>query len=164
MKPERATKPAAALPALIRQLSEAVAVSGDEHAVRQLVLQAVQNSADKLEVDALGNVLATRNGTSRRREHVMAAAHMDEVGVMIVSIESDGLLAIEAVGGLDARVLLGKQLWVGRQRLPGVVGATPVHLLKDEDEKRPVAFDALRVDIGATSRDDAAKLVQPGDR
>ena len=164
MKPERATKPAAALPALIRQLSEAVAVSGDEHAVRQLVLQAVQNSADKLEVDALGNVLATRNGTSRRREHVMAAAHMDEVGVMIVSIESDGLLAIEAVGGLDARVLLGKQLWVGRQRLPGVVGATPVHLLKDEDEKRPVAFDALRVDIGAASREAAAKLVQPGDR
>ncbi len=109
MKPERAAKPAASLPALIRQLSEAVAVSGDEHAVRELVLQAVQNSADKLAVDALGNVLATRTGTRRRRERVMAAAHMDDVGVMIVSIDSDGLLAIEAVGGLDARVLLGKQ-------------------------------------------------------
>ena len=164
MKRASATKPALALPALIRQLSEAVAVSGDEHAVRSLVLQAVQDSADKLEVDALGTVLATRTGTSRRRERVLAAAHMDEVGVMIVSIESDGLLAIEAVGGLDPRVLLGKQLWVGRQRLPGVVGATPVHLLKDDEEKRPVAFDALRLDIGAGSREAAAKLVQPGDR
>ena len=164
MKRASATKPAMALPALIRQLSEAVAVSGDEHAVRSLVLQAVQDSADKLEVDALGTVLATRTGTSRRRERVLAAAHMDEVGVMIMSIESDGLLAIEAVGGLDPRVLLGKQLWVGRQRLPGVVGATPVHLLKDDEEKRPVAFDALRLDIGAGSREAAAKLVQPGDR
>ena len=58
MKRASATKPAMALPALIRQLSEAVAVSGDEHAVRSLVLQAVQDSADKLEVDALGTVLA----------------------------------------------------------------------------------------------------------
>src|SRR5262245_31002025 len=64
---------------LLRELSNAVAVSGDEGAVRRLVLEAIRDQVDETKVDALGNVLAIKKGTGRSGR-VLVAAHMDEVG------------------------------------------------------------------------------------
>ena len=43
---------------------------------------------------------------------LMIAAHMDEVGLIITSVKSDGALTISAVGGIDASVLIGRQVLV----------------------------------------------------
>lgn len=67
---------------------------------------------------------------------------------MLVAEDGDGLYKFKPVGGVAARELVGKQVVVGRSSLPGVVGAKPIHLAKDEDLKHPVAEDALRVDLG----------------
>jgi putative aminopeptidase FrvX len=48
---------------LLERLSNACAVSGDEGEVRKIVLSEIKSYADEVKVDALGNVLATRNGT-----------------------------------------------------------------------------------------------------
>ena len=47
--------------ALLEKLSNACAVSGDEGAVRDIVIKELKEFADDLKVDALGNVLITRN-------------------------------------------------------------------------------------------------------
>jgi endoglucanase len=133
---------------LLEKLCNAVAVSGDEGEVRAIVLAEIQDHADEVKVDALGNVLATKRGRSRRCPRIMLSAHMDEVGFMLVAEDGDGLYRFETVGGIDARQLPGKPVWVGREHLPGVIGAPPIHLSTPEDRKRVIEKEALRIDLG----------------
>jgi endoglucanase len=78
----------------------------------------------------------------------MLDAHMDEVGFMIIHDEGEGIYRFDTVGGLDARQLVGKAVWVGKERIPGVIGAKPVHLTKPEEKKSPISLDNLRIDTG----------------
>lgn len=143
---------AAAQIKLLERLCNASGVSGDEGDVRKIVLEQVRPLADEVKVDALGNVLVTRHGKgtpeSGARPRVMLAAHMDEVGLMITNDEGEGIFRFDLVGGIDTRVLAGKAVWVGAERLPGVIGAKPIHLTKSDELKSPITLDTLRVDIG----------------
>ena len=133
---------------LLERLCNAVAVSGDEGEVRQIVLEEIKGHADEIKVDALGNVLAVKRGTSKKRLRVMVSAHMDEVGFMLVAEDGEGLYRFETVGGMDVRQLVGKPLWVGRSHVPGVIGARPIHLTTPEERKKSIPLDALRIDVG----------------
>jgi Cellulase M and related proteins len=117
---------------LLEKLCNAMAVSGDEREVRSIVLEELKPVASEVKVDALGNVLVTRLGHENppggQRLRVMFAAHMDEVGFMLVESDDGGLFQFETVGGIDPRQLVGKSVIVGRDHLPGVIGAKPIHL------------------------------------
>lgn len=143
---------------LLEKLCNAVAVSGDEGEVRQIVLAEIKGHTDEVKVDALGNVLAVKKGSTKKRLRVMVSAHMDEVGFMLVADDGEGIFRFETVGGLDLRQLVGKPVWVGKEHTPGVIGARPIHLTTIEDRKRTIPLDALRIDIGPAGK---AKL---GDR
>jgi len=174
-KPARTAKAKAAKPAppptpaqtsaldLLRRLSETVSVSGDEGAVRKIIREAVTGLADEVKVDTIGNLFAVKHGP-QRAPRVLLAAHMDEIGFMIVGIDSDGLLKFEAVGSVDDRILPGKPVWVGENNTPGVIGMKPIHLTKGSELETVVKIDSLRIDIGATNRDGAGRWVKVGDR
>jgi endoglucanase len=135
---------------LLEQLCTACAVSGDEREVREIVLKEVQAAADEVRVDALGNVLVTCLGDEGipHRPRVMLAAHMDEVGFMLVADDGEGLFRFEVVGGIDSRQLPGKPVWTGRDHVPGVIGARPIHLTTSEERSRSISADSLRIDLG----------------
>lgn len=138
---------------LLERLCNVVAVSGDEGAVRRIVLEEIKPHADELRVDALGNVLATRNGNGRKpRARVMLDAHMDEVGFIIVAEDGEGIYRFETVGGIDVRHLPGKQVLVGKSHTPGVIGAKPIHLTSGDERTRKIPLDALRIDIGLAGK------------
>jgi putative aminopeptidase FrvX len=149
---------------LLRALTEAVGVSGDEGEIRRLVREQVEPLADEVRVDALGNLLAIRRGSSRRRLRVMLAAHMDEVGLMITGAEPDGSLHVGCVGGILPQHLAGKAFWIGKERVPGVIGLTPPHLTDEKGARDRLEVDRLRLDIGASSREEALERVRIGDR
>jgi endoglucanase len=142
---------------LLEKLCNACAVSGDEGEVRKIVLEEVKPHADEINIDAMGNVLATRNGSGRNRLRVMLDAHMDEVGFILVSDEDDGLYRFETVGGIDPRYLLGKPVLVGKDHLPGAIGLKPIHLASEEERKRKASLDSLRIDLGPNGK------AKPGD-
>jgi endoglucanase len=73
---------------------------------------------------------------------------MDEVGFMIVTEGSDGLYEFTTLGGLDKRGIAGKQVVVGRKHTPAIVGSRAIHLMTDDELKRPISIEALRVDLG----------------
>jgi endoglucanase len=148
--------------ALLRELTEAVAVSGDEGPLRAIVRREIEPFADSLRVDAMGNLLATRRGRGRKRLRAMVAAHMDEVGFMIMGADNEGLLRFQTVGHLDARQLLAKPVWVTRGRLPGVIGVKPIHLNDSDEHTQPVDIDTLRIDIGVESEEAARGKAKPG--
>jgi tetrahedral aminopeptidase len=137
---------------LLERLCNVIAISGDENEVRKIVLEEVKPYADEIKVDALGSVLATRQGRGRKRTRVMLDAHMDEVGFMIVDDDGDGLYRFETIGGIDVRHLVGKQVFVGKERTPGVIGAKPIHLMSGDEYTRKVPLDALRIDVGLSGK------------
>lgn len=133
---------------LLQRLCEAVAVSGDEGEVRQIVIEQLKPYADEIKVDALGNVLVTKRGRGPRRLRVMLDAHMDEVGFMLVADDGDGLFQFKTIGGIEAQHLPGKAVVVGKEHTPGVIGAKPIHLTTADERKKPISADALRIDLG----------------
>lgn len=136
--------------ALLEKLSNAVAVSGDEGEVRQIVLAEVRPYADEVKIDALGNVLVTVHARQQPALKVMLDAHMDEVGFMLVEGGEDGLFRFETVGGLDARQLVGKPVLVGKDHICGVIGAKPIHHTTADERKSAIPLDSLRIDLGPT--------------
>lgn len=149
----------------LEQLSNAFGVSSVEGDVRKIIIEAVKPYADEWRVDTMGNLFVTRKSrgdglASPRR--VMVTAHMDEVGFMISDIKSDGRLKFKPIGGFDRRVLLGKAVVVGKDRIPGVIGLKPVHLLKHGEDNKVSEIASMYIDIGASSSD-AGGRVSVGD-
>jgi endoglucanase len=133
---------------LLEKLCNVGGVSGDEGEVRKIILEEVKPYADTVKVDVLGNVLVSKHGAGENKVRIMLDCHMDEVGFMLVAEEGDGLYRFELVGGIDTRQLPGKQVLVGKEKLPGVIGARPIHLTTAEERQQKIPLDALRIDLG----------------
>ena len=145
---------------LIETLSNAVGVSGDEGEIRAIVTQELKGFADDLMIDPLGNVLVTRHSTGQNALKVMLAAHMDEVGFMVVEIDDEGYCRFETVGGIDVRYLPAKMVIIGKDHLSGVIGVKAVHLTQESERKNTMALESLRIDLGP----EVAKKIKLGDR
>ena len=72
-------------------------------------------------------------------------------------------LKFRPVGGIDRRVLLGKPVLVGKQKLPGVIGLKAYHLTSGEEARSIPKLTEFYIDIGADSREEALRHVSPGD-
>lgn len=134
--------------ALLEKLSNASAVSGDEGQVRKIVIAELKASGIPFRVDALGNVLVETKASRKGLLRVLVDAHMDEVGFMIVEENKEGLLQFELVGGVDVRVLPGKQVQVGKDNILGIIGAKPIHLASRAELGEKIPLEALRIDVG----------------
>jgi endoglucanase len=149
---------------ILRQLSEAMGVSGAENEVRRVILDLIKPHVDDIQTDTLGNVLAFKKGTASNGLTVMLDAHMDEVGLMVTGYTSDGMLKVEAIGGLDDRILPGIRVRVGPHKLPGVIGVKPVHLLENSERDTVIKIGSMRVDIGVSSKEAAQSKAPIGTR
>lgn len=145
---------------LLKELSEAIGISGKEDAVRKIVLDAIKEHATNIRIDPMGSVTALKASKGKSRLRVMLAAHMDEVGFMVMGYDSDGLIRFASVGGIDDRILPGLRVKVGDNLIPGVVVWTPIH---KNQEQNVVKISNLRIDIGATSKDEASGKAKRGD-
>jgi putative aminopeptidase FrvX len=146
----------------LKELSEARGVSSREHEVRDLIREYITPHVDEVFNDSLGNLYGVK-GKDKPGPKVMLAAHMDEVGLMITTIEKNGLLRFQPVGGIDPRVLVSKPVYIGKDKVVGVIGAKAIHLQRPEERTQVLGFDDLYIDIGAVDDDSAKKLVKPGD-
>ncbi len=144
----------------LRELTERVAVSGDEGPVRQWLRRMLRAAGLPFQTDALGNLIVHRPPSQpdpRRTVRVLVAAHMDEVGLLLTQRTGDGLFRVKPIGGLSPQVALGQTVWVGPQHQIGVIGTTPVHLLAGPASLP--RWDDVRLDVSPAGRD-----VQPGQR
>lgn len=149
---------------ILQNLSNEFGPAGRESAVRTRLRKLVEHFADGVEVDALGNLLVHKTGYgSVPRLRVLLAAHMDEVGVMITRVEKNGLLRFHPVGGIEARQLLGKRLIIGDERVPGIIGAKPIHLQSEAEWEKSPDLDGLAIDLGASSDAELSGKVKVGD-
>lgn len=149
---------------LLKKLCDLNGISGREDEVRAFILKEIDGFCEA-KVDKLGNIIATKNGVKTPANKLMISAHMDEVGMIVTAIKSDGSLSIAPVGGVDPMVVIGRQVVVlnGGKALNGVIGAKAIHHLSTDERKTPPTFEQLFVDIGAASKEEAQKSVSLGD-
>ena len=146
---------------LMKELCALPGPSGCEDAVRAFVLKRVKPFADEIRTDAIGNVMVFRKGRKALDRPVAVCAHMDEVGVIIKKITEDGMLKFGFVGGVDPRVVIGRPVRFGD--VSGVFGIKAAHLTTAAERRTMPKTKNLYIDIGATSRAAAEKLVSLGD-
>jgi putative aminopeptidase FrvX len=133
---------------LIKKLTEAYGPSGREESIRDIIRGEVEPLADELHVDALGNLIALKQGSGQGKK-VMLAAHMDEIGLIISYVDEKGFLRFQPIGGIEPMTLFG-----GRVRFhDGTIGVIAPEK-RDEFRKDP-QLSKLYIDIGATSYEQA---------
>lgn len=147
---------------LLNELCALNGVSGDEGAVRDFIRAQAEPYADSIRTDALGNLIVFKKGKKSTGNRLLLAAHMDEVGLIITRATEDGFLKFDFVGGVDRRVALGKPVVLGPKKIPGVIGMKAIHMLSREDMKKVPKTEALYIDIGASSREEAEEMAEPG--
>ncbi len=147
---------------LLAELAEAHAPSGHEAPVREIVARELAAITDRVEHDPLGGIAAIRDGDGGPR--LMLAAHMDEIGLMVTSVdEKSGFVSFLALGGWDPRTLVAQRVRIaGREPVEGIVGTPPVHVLTEEARKKAPELTDLAVDTGLPG-ERVAELVRPGD-
>ncbi|MBZ0287903.1 MAG: M42 family metallopeptidase [Anaerolineae bacterium] len=145
----------------LQELSEAIGVSGKEEAVRKVILNAIDGHADDIRIDPMGSITAVKKAKGKSRMRVMLAAHMDEVGFMVTGVDGDGSIRFTGIGGIDDRILPGLRVKVGDSSIPGVILWTPIHKNRDQNAK---GISSLRIDIGASGKDEVNGRVKAGDR
>lgn len=138
-------------------------VSSWEDEVRDYIRQRVEPRVNSVRTDALGNLIVFKRGAKPTGNKLLLCAHMDEVGLIIKSVTEEGFLKFGCVGGIDQRILPGKEVAVGRSRVPGVIGLKPIHLTTAEERKKTPKVKDLYIDIGARNREEALSKVEPGD-
>jgi endoglucanase len=143
-------------------LTQASGTPGRESEIRAIVEQELEPHVDEMRVDNLGNLVATRRG-GKNAPRVMLAAHMDQIGFMVSHIDDKGFLRLNPTGGFDPRTMMAQRVTVhGRQKLRGVMGSKPIHVLSDEEKKKQMKVEDYFVDLGLPG-DEVKELVRIGD-
>jgi endoglucanase len=145
----------------LKRLLSTPGPSGDETAAARVWRDEAQAFADEVRTDVRGNTFALLKGDLPR---VLLAGHIDEIGVMVTHVDSDGFLWFAPVGGWDAQVLIGQRVrLLGRQgEVVGVIGKKAVHLMRSNERERASRIEDLWIDIGAKNRDEALAQVRVG--
>ena len=147
--------------AYLEKLCQFYAPSGMEQSITEYIKSVIEPYCKECYVDALGNLIAFKEGKNRAVKRVQIDAHTDEVGMIITAINGDGSLCFSTVGGINCDSLVSKRVIFGNT--VGVVQTKPVHLLSDAEKGKLPDKSSLTIDIGATSADEAKQYVSVGD-
>ena len=133
-------------------------VSGNETELEKKIYDYMQDKADQVTVDELGNVTAAINPTATFK--VLATGHADEIGLMVSAIGNDGTLMVTKIGGIRTTTYPGHKVRIYTKN--GVIYGAVANSSEISKNKDLEASD-LRIDIGAKDREDAEKYVELGD-
>ena len=138
-------------------------VSGNEDEVRDYIADYSKKFTDDVSVDSMGNVIVAKKGRKKPAQKLVLCAHMDEIGIIVTGITDDGYLRFAKAGSLDNRVILGKAIHIGKNKVRGIIGCKAIHLVKTKDLDKPVEIEDMYIDIGSKNHEEAEKLVTLGD-
>ncbi|RJS90137.1 M42 family peptidase [Candidatus Bathyarchaeota archaeon] len=141
---------------LLASLSNAFGPPGSEEEVREVLRRELEDYADEVRVDKLGNIFFYHHG-KEGYPRVMLAAHMDEVAFIVTFIEKTGFLRFQTLGGITSNIMPGQRILLKGTRgyLKGIIGTKPPHIMKEEERKKVLPMEDLFIDIGAGSLEEA---------
>ncbi len=146
---------------LLRKICLTPGAPGFEQPIRSLIQGELQDCADEIRIDAMGNLIALKKGQTDLK--LMLTAHMDEISFIVQHIDDDGFIRFLPLGGFDAKTLTAQRVIIhGKEDLIGVMGSKPIHLMnQDERNKAPQIKDYF-IDTGL-SKSELEKIISIGD-
>ena len=143
---------------LMKTLTAVRGISGREKTLSDKLLTIVAPLTDRCWNDAMGNLIAVKNGTASEEERgtIMLCAHMDEIGFLVTFIEDSGFIRVNAIGGIN---------WVAAAYSTVVFGNGLKGILVPEagTAAADLKQEKMYVDIGAKDKREAERRVQIGD-
>ncbi|MFR7897549.1 M42 family peptidase [Turicibacter sanguinis] len=140
------------------EMIQTASPSGQEFELQKKIMSYMQDTVDGFETDTTGNVMSILN-----KDHdfkVLLAGHVDEIGMMITMITSDGLAKVTNVGGIRPALYLGQKVRILTKN--GIIGGV-VGYNNDLLKNKSLETKDLFIDLGATSKEEALKVIAPGD-
>ena len=150
---------------LLEQLSNAAGTPGREEEVRAVIRRELDGLVE-FSHDKLGSLICRRAGGSAA-PRVMLAGHMDEIGFIVRYLTGDGFIKFHPLGGWWVHTLLAQPVTIKTAGgdVPGIVGAKPVHHLKEGARKNVQDIEEMFIDVGAHDKQEAREKfgILPGD-
>lgn len=141
---------------MLRKLTQTFGVSGRETAINEVITEFVKDYADEIITDGIDNLIVYKKGNGSKKKKVMISMHKDEIGFMVMSIDSDGYIKVRNVGGINVATTVMNRIQF-RNGTMGIVGFS-----KGLGKLEGGVLD-MYIDIGAKSKEDAEKKVKVGD-
>lgn len=132
--------------------------SGFEFALQKKIMNHMFDIADVIQTHHSGNAFYVLNPEASLS--VMLVGHIDEIGLVITNILSNGLAKVTAAGSFKAGMYIGHRVYAITQDGRIVPGTGAVY--QNAFDKKPSTED-LYIDFGVDSKEACLKLVQPGD-
>lgn len=127
------------------------AISGHEQLLVERLVADLEPLVDRVFVDSFGNVVGTRDGEDAGTS-LMLAAHSDEIGCLVKSVESTGMVRIAPIGGVSESLLVGRHVRVRGNA--GVIGVKAGHISSPDERRTAPRIRDLYIDFGFDSEDD----------
>ncbi|MBO5869709.1 MAG: M20/M25/M40 family metallo-hydrolase [Clostridia bacterium] len=140
---------------LVKKYQNAFSVSGYETELANIISEDLKSVCDKIDIDAMGNVIAFKKGKDSSKK-LMIATHMDEIGFIVTNIEDNGMIRLAPLGGINA--IASCYHTVKFQN-----GVSGILVVEDGTKAGDITANKLFVDIGADSGAKAKRRVKIGD-
>ncbi len=137
----------------IEELSNAFGPSGFEEDVVKVIRKYQEEM--NVRVDSMNNVYSSLKGNTGNRVTVMLDAHSDEVGFMVQSVMSNGLIRFQPLGGWITTNIPAHEVVIRNGRgeyIKGITTSRPPHFMSEADRERKLMLEDIFIDVGATSR------------
>ncbi len=142
---------------LLKELTMASGVSGDEKEIRNILYNNLNNKVDKCYFDGIGSFISKKGDGDVK---VALVSHMDEVGFIIKYIDDNGYIFIDPIGSWFNQTMLNQKVIIndfnGNKHL-GIIGSIAPHSLTDKMKKEPIEIADMFIDTGYNSKEEVLK-------
>lgn len=142
----------------LKGLLEQISVSGCEEQGQNYLRQYMEKFSDEIRVDEMNDVICIANPESSVR--IMLSAHADEIGLIVTRITEEGRIQAIERGGIIQGTYPGQKVQILTKN--GIVYGA-VEGSREMFKKEALHAADFLIDIGAVSKEDAARLVSLGD-
>lgn len=146
---------------ILREFMETPRLSGFEGPMARRFCEEMKKYTDSVQIDRLGNAIATFPGTDPQAPSAMVLSHLDTIGFILTRIDEGGFLFFDRMGGVPEKVLPGIAVEVGDEDggfHHGIIGCRAYHIQSPEQKSKVDPIGNLFIDIGAKSRQEVLAM------
>lgn len=137
----------------IKKYTSTFSVTGREKYLADIIEADLSSYADGISRDAMGNLIVYKKGKESSKK-LMIAAHMDEIGFIVTSVDDKGFIKVSNVGGISA-IYSSYQTVRFENGVKGVIVSSAT--------SGEIKVKDLVIDIGASTKKEALKKIAIGD-
>ncbi len=138
-------------------------IAGFEQDFAAKICEKLSVFCDDIIITKTGNVVGEIKSKIENAPTIMLEAHLDRIGLIVKSIDENGFVGFEPLGGVDERILPAAEVCIlGKEEVFGIVGAKPPHLMNKEEADEGLKIKDMLIDTGILG-DELKKLVRVGD-